>query len=528
MNKTRLTISFLVLTLSLFLFHLPNLSQEEVGVCPIKRISLYDLQVTVPAPGAAAALSTNDWLKLFLVSRGVRDRLLREDPEEQSLEFSDFQLAGHLDADDAKDYPEGPPTNLAPPGAIYDTDYIVTGTVYQTNPIEVKVSLQAAVTREFVGDVVALVDVQGPYDSGMQAAAELSPVVQKILGFQNKKRNESPKYAVYPNMSIKPFKQTIKTQESVKVTIQMNDCDGKTYRGRSIKLSSTLGQFMPQVVTTDENGKTEATFTAGKTPGWAQLTSDYEWKYPSGHGPYQLSQGATIAVEQRPVDIWIVTATVIQNVRRRAKKRYKLAEVTISADHPLIKAGTHKIRKQNMMHSTFNGRATLHLVIRADTSDGDFIYSGEKPLTIMVSGNVSQRDKEEKIEYISKYIAEFSSKRQDNYNGVCQDGSFEFHYTPDYQHVSVYAGSKGLLQTKIERFQDERWQSDPYTLKHSIGINASWSSGDPGGSITRTKSGYSFFYQNTETEKRESSDFGTIITITKTTLTGSIKPFSKR
>ena len=519
----------LVFALSLFLVPSPIPYQEESGKCPIKRVSLYDLEVTVPAPGQpGAALSSNDWSQLFLVSKGVQEGLLGEDPEEQSLEFSDFQLAGHLNAEDAQDYPGGPPTNLAPPGAIYDTDYIVTGSVYQTNPIEVNVSLQAAVTREVVGDVIALVDVQGPYDSGSQAAAELSPVIQEILGFQNKKRNENPEYAVYPNINFSPLKQSIKTQESTKVTLQMNDCDGKTYRGRSIRLSSTLGQFEPQVVTTDENGKAEATFTAGKTPGWAQLTSDYDWKYPCGHGPYQLSQGATIAVEQRPVDVWVVTATVNQSITRRAQKRYKLAEVTIPADHPLIKAGTHKIRKQNMLHSTLNGRATLHLVIQVDTSDGDFIYSGEEPLTEMISGNVSKRDKEEKIEYINKYIAEFSSKRQDNYTGVCKEGSFEFHYTPDYQYVSVYAGSQGQVQTKIERFEDERWRSNPYTLEHSIGINAGWSSGDSGGSITRTKSGYSFFYRNRETEKKETSDFGTITTVTTTTLTGTIRPFSKR
>jgi hypothetical protein len=141
---------------------------------------------------------------------------------------------------------------------------------------------------------------------------------------------------------------------------------------------------------------------------------------------------------------------------------------------------------------------------------------------------VTKRDKEEKIEYINKYISEFSTKRQDNYTGVYEEGSFEFHYTSDYQYVSVYAGSKGQVQTKIERFEDERWQSDPYTLEHSLGINAGWSSGDPGGSITRTKSGYSFTYRNTETARRETSDFGTITTVTKTNLNGTIRPFSRR
>lgn len=528
MSNTLIKTLFLLLTLGFFLVRSTNTSEGESETCPLRRVSIYDLEVTVPTPSTGSTLSTRDWQGLFLVSKGVREGLLGGDPEEQFLDFTDFQLAGHLNAEDSKDYPQGPPSNLAPPGAIYDTDYIVTGSVYQINPIEVKVSLQAAVTKEFVGDVTALVDVQAPYDSGKQAATRLSPIVEKILGFQNKKRGEDPIYAVYPNMDVVPFKHSIRTQESTKVTIKVNDCDGKTYRGRSIRLSSTLGQFEPQIVTTDENGKAESTYTAGKKPGWAQLTTDYEWKYPCGHGPYQLSQGTTIAVEQRPVDVWVVTATVTQNVTRRAKKMYKLAEVTIPPDHPLIKSGTHRIRKQNLLHSTLNGRARLQMVIRVDTSDGDFVYSGEEPLTLMVSGNVNKRDKEEKIEYINKYIAEYSSKRQDNYTGVCEEGTFEFHYTPDYQYVSVYASSQGQLYTKIERFEDERWRSNPYTIPHSLGINAGWSTGDAGGSITRTKSGYSFTYSNTETERKEISDFGTITTITSTILSGTIRPFSKR
>lgn len=528
MNKTLIKILFLVLTLTFFFVRSTGLTEGASEKCPLRGVSLYDLEVKVPPPGPGVTLSTEDWWGLFLVSKGVREGLLGEDPDKKRVDFSDFQLAGHLDIEDANDYPQGPPSNLAPPGAIYDTDYIVTGSVYQTNPIEVNVSLQAAVTREYVGDVTALVDVQAPYDSGKQAASGLSPVVEKILGFQNSKRSENPKYAIYPNMNVIPFKHRIRTQESTKVNIKLNDCDGRTYRSRSIRLSSTLGQFEPQVVTTDENGEAESTFTAGKAPGWAKLTSDYEWKHPCGHGPFQLSEGTVVAIEQRPVNVWAITATVTQNVTRRAKKMHELGEVTIPADHPLIKSGTHRIRKQNMLRSTLAGRATLQMIIQVDTSSGDFVYSGEEPLTLMVSGNVNKKDKEEEIEYINKYVSEFSTKRQDNYTGIFDEGSFEFQYTPDYQYISVSASSKGQVQTKHERFEDGRWRSDPYTLSHTLGIGAGWSTGDEGGSIIRTKSGYSFTYRNTETERKETSDFGTITTITTITLHGTIKPFSKR
>jgi len=526
MNKTLIKTHLLILALILFFAQSIDTSEGGSEECPLRRVSVYDLEVKVPPAGPRSTLSTEEWWGLFLVSKGVREGLFARDSDKKPVDFSDLQLAGHLNVEDAKDYPQGPPSNLAPPGAIYDADYIVTGSVYQTNPIQVNVSLQAAVTKENAGNVIAFVDVQHPHDSGKQAAESLSPVLEKILDFQSKKRNENPIYAVYPNMSIVPLKQRIKTQESTKVTIRLNDCDGRIYRGRSIELSSTLGQFEPQAVTTDENGEAEATFTAGKTPGWAQLTTDYKWKYPCGHGPFQLCEGTAVAIEQRPVDAWTVTATVTQNVRRRAKKMHKLGEVTIPPDHPLIKSGTHKIRKQNMLRSTLSSRATLQMVIKVDTSSGDFVYSGEEPLVLMVSGNVSKRDKEEKIEFINKNIAEFSTKRHDTYTGVFDAGSFEFQYTSDYQYVSVSASSKGQVQTKHERFEDGRWRSDPYSLSHTLGIGAGWSTGDEGGSITRTKSGYSFTYRHTETERKETSDFGTITTITTITLNGVIKPFS--
>ena len=521
-----LTIGLIIVLIFLFVRSMGTF-QGASEQCPLIRVSVYDLEVKVPLPARGGTLSTQEWWGLYLVSKGVREGLLAKDSDEDTIDFADLQLAGHMTIEDPKDYPDGPPSNLAPPGPILDSDYIITGSVFQTNPIQVNVSLQAAVTKENVGNVIVSVDLKDPYSSGIQAAESIYPVMGKIRAFQNKKRHEIPQHAVDPVINVLPQKRSIETQESTKVSIKVEDCDGKLYRGRSINLSSTLGQFEPQVVTTDENGEAEATFTAGKTPGYAEVKAEYEWKRPCGHGSFQASEGTVVAIEQRPVDVWTVTATVTENVTRRAKKMHKLGEVTIPTDHPLIKSGTHKIRRQNMLRSTQRTRATLQMVIKVDTSNGDFVYSGEEPLALMVSGNASKRDKEERIEYINKYISEFSTKRQDNYNGVFDEGSFEFHYTPDYQYVSVFAGSRGQVQTKHERFEDGRWRSDPYSLEHTLGIGAGWSTGDEGGSITRTKSGYSFTYRHTETERKETSDFGTITTITTITMNGVIKAFSK-
>jgi len=505
-----------------------NTSQGASEQCPLIRVSVFDLEVKVPPPTQGGTLSTEEWWGLYLVSKGVREGLLAREPDKDSVDFADLQLAGHLTIEDPKDYPDGPPSNPAPPGPILETDYIITGSVFQTNPIQVNVSLQTAITKEQVGDVTSFVDLQNPYGSGVQAAQSLSPVLDKIRNFQNEKRSESPYYALDPAPLLYPNINGIRTLESTKVKISVEDCDGKRYRGRSINLSSTLGQIEPQVVRTDENGEAEAAFTAGNTPGYAEVKAEYEWKRPCGHGPFKNCEGTVIAIEQRPVDVWTVTATVTENITRRAKKMYKLGEVTIPADHPLIKSGTHKIWKQNMLRSAQQTRATIQMVIKVDTSDGDFVYSGEEPLALMVSGNASKRDKEERIEYINKHVSEFSTKRQDNYNGVFDEGSFEFQHTPDYQYVSVFAGSKGQVRTKIERFEDGRWQGEPYTLEHTLGIGAGWATGDEGGSITRTKSGYSFSYRHTETEKKETSDFGTITTVTTITLNGTITPLPKR
>lgn len=533
MNKSPKRTSFTIITLLLGLFFFSvrtiNTSGGAGEQCPIIRVSVYDLEVKVPPPGPGSTLSTEEWWGLFLVSKGVREGLFGKDPDKEFVDFDDQQLAGHLSFEDMKDYPEGPPTNLAPPGPIYDTDYIVTGSVYQTNPIEIKVSLRAAVTTDSVAEMVLVMpDVGAPYSSGVQAGESLAPVQEKIKAFQNEKRNYNPYYALDPIPLPYPNIDGITILESTKVKINLKDCDGKLYRGRSINLSSTLGQVEPQVVKTDENGEAEATFTAGETPGYAQIKAEYEWKRPCGHGPFKSSRETVIAIKQPPADVWTVTATVTENVTRRAKKTEKLAEVTIPHDHPLIKSGTHKIRKQNMLRSTQRSKAHIQMIIKVDTSDGDFIYSGEEPIVLMVSGNASKRDKEEKIEYISKYVSEFSTKRQDNYNGVFDEGSFEFQYTPDYQYVSVFAGSKGQVQTKHERFEDGRWRGDPYTLDQTLGIGAGWTTGDEGGSITKTKSGYSFTYRHTETERKETSDFGTIVTITTITMNGTIRPFSKR
>ncbi|MBN1224068.1 MAG: Ig-like domain-containing protein [Candidatus Aminicenantes bacterium] len=528
MQKIFVTVTVIGAVSFFLLTELIYVSGREGQNCPLKRIGIYDLEMNVPPPSSESKISPADWQGLFSISRGVRERLREEDPEQAFFEFYDNLYSGHLYSEDDKSFSQGYPQNLPPAGPVYDSDYIVSGSVFQTNPINASVDLRTAVTKESVGTVLVFVDVEDPYGSGRKAVEGLIPLGEKIYDFQRRKRAENSVYAVYPNMDMYPQRSRIKTEELIKLKIQLRDCDDVLLENRRVELSSTLGQIEPQEVTTDENGEAEVKFRGGRTPGWAQVTSEYEWKAPCGHGPYKCSGVTAIAIEEQPDDVWIIKANLTQRIHRRAKKTQKIGETAIPPDHPLLKPGTYEITKYNSLKRSLTGNATIQMVIHVDASDGDFVYSGEEPLVVSFSGNVSQNDKEEKMEFINRIVSEFSTKRTDTYSGSFHEGSFEFHHTPEYQYVSAHASSEGNLRTEIKRFEDGQWRGVPYNASHTLGIGASWSSGEEGGSITRSKSGYSFTITKTETETKKDPDLGTITTVITTTLNGSITPFSKQ
>jgi hypothetical protein len=499
----------------------------ECEKCPRRDVALFDLDVRVPQPGPGDSLSIADWLRLFLVAGGVHDKLVNEDPSKSCISFYDGQLASKLNLEE-QDYSLGLPSNLPPPGPVEDTDYLVSGFVTGSGAgYVVHVRLEAGVTRELVAAGSAPVDLENINASGKQAAEALTPLMEKIREFQRKKRDEDNIYAIYPKMEVTPKKKKIKTEESTEVTIKLNDCDDFALKDRKVKLSATLGRFEPQEVTIDENGEAEATFIAGNKAGWAKLTADWDWKYPCGHGPFLCSEGAAVSID-RPADVWVIKATLSQLVNSMAEKTESIAQVTVEADHPLLKPGTYRITKKNSLRDSMSGSATIHMIVRVDASESEFVYSGETPIILMVYGNVSKSDKEERVEYINRQVSEFSQKRTDTFNGSFNLGSFEFHYTPEYQYVSASATSEGQLQTKIMKYEDEQWKTEPYSTKRDIGIYGGCSSDEGGCSITRSKSGYSFSYSKTETERKENQDFGTITTVTTITLNGTISPLKNQ
>jgi len=266
-----------ILVLAVFLLimfaSLVAFSAWECEKCPRRDVALFDLDVRVPQPGPEDSLSIADWLRLFLVTGGVHDKLFNEDPSKSCISFYDGQLG--------------------------DTDYLVTGTVTESVAgYVVHVTLEAGVTRELVAAGSASVDLKNISASGKQAAEGLTPLMENIREFQKKKRDENKIYAIYPKMEVIPKKKRIETEESTKVTIKLNDCDDFALKDRKVKLSSTLGRFEPQEVIIDERGEAEATFIAGNKAGCAKLTADWEWKYPCGHGPFLCSEGAIVSIDR--------------------------------------------------------------------------------------------------------------------------------------------------------------------------------------------------------------------------------------
>jgi hypothetical protein len=166
--------------------------------------------------------------------------------------------------------------------------------------------------------------------------------------------------------------------------------------------------------------------------------------------------------------------------------------------------------------------------VDVDTSDGNFILDEPQPIAFITSGTVTRRETEEKMGFISAKVSEFSSKETRSFIGQVQDVFFKFHHTPEYQYFSVFASSFGQNKTVFKKYIDGSWKSKTSVEQQSQSISASWSNGDEGGSITKSGSGYSFTLTKTKTRVKENREFGKIISTTKTTVNGSIRPLSKR
>jgi hypothetical protein len=257
----------------------------ECEKCPRRAVVVYGVDVP-PAEDIGQSITPGEWMSMFMVTGSILSKLFNEDPSRECVNFLDAQMAELVEAEDSL-YTYGMPHSFQPPdGSIESSDYLVTSSISGSGrSFVLMASLEAAGTREVVASGSIPYDLSPGSDNGGQIAQHLIPLMGIIRQFERRKRDENNNMAIYPNntLKIKPHKDSIGVNKSMKVTIQLTDCDGVRPNNRSVKLSAQGGRFTKEMVVTGLNGQYEATFVAGNNPGSAKLFAEYAYTYPYGH-----------------------------------------------------------------------------------------------------------------------------------------------------------------------------------------------------------------------------------------------------
>jgi hypothetical protein len=290
--------------------------------CSRPRILVYGTDVRVPRPDGAEAVQS--WWKLFAV-HGFATSGLAEDPTRDCLRLYTAAVSGgrlRVGAEHSDPVPAGPVTTA---------DYLMYGIGEDGGDKWVyTLVIEAAEAREEVVRVSRrFTKVVGETDhgeAGRGAVASIIPLFNTIREWETGKRNTRSDVAMrdiidgVEQIRLRPEKTRLETGESTVVEVEMIDCDGEPLAGRtvtfgdamiggSIAPGTTGGRVVPLDVTLNADGRAKVTFTAGSTPGLANLISYHVHEKPCGrHGAF--SAQVPITVRRAPPDLWIVEGVI--------------------------------------------------------------------------------------------------------------------------------------------------------------------------------------------------------------------------
>jgi hypothetical protein len=239
-----------------------------------------------------------EWLQLFWLNKHAHGALFQTNkacirftqPSDASMSNESFTTKDGIEVpplnEESQQIKVGETyTNLPPSGDVSRfANYLITGYVAKSDDGYVMhMEVQTACSRK----TVASTDVpfqlssilQNSIAIGQQAAAQLSPLIDKIQAFELKERTENKKAALDGGIEdaiiIKPKKRALVAAEQTEIEITMKDCDDEplanreivftkaTLNGMPISAGTTGGTVTPSTVTTDAAGKAKANFKMG-------------------------------------------------------------------------------------------------------------------------------------------------------------------------------------------------------------------------------------------------------------------------
>lgn len=287
--------------------------------CQQPRVVAFDCKIVPPRPEGDDAIASQEiiaWRALFWAAAGIKNVLFNNDPTKECFTHVDgsFFTMGDTASQGITFGEEW--ANLPSEEGATGGDYLVTGTVDGVDgAYTVTAELQVSKTREVVTSAtISFEKADGALDAGKSAAQSLGPIVEKIRGFEKKKRATGDPYALQPTIDVYPKKTSINKNESVEVEVWVYDCDGNIssspLANRPVQLTVTGGTLSASEVTTGSDGKAVVTFTAGGKPMEVLVQAAYPFRLASEYTSVSDGGTASITVTPIPSTLWKVSGTV--------------------------------------------------------------------------------------------------------------------------------------------------------------------------------------------------------------------------
>ncbi|HEY9165993.1 MAG TPA: T9SS type A sorting domain-containing protein [Candidatus Kryptonia bacterium] len=300
-------------------------ARAQCDNCPPPQVVIYGMQLNVPIPSpddsttgsyttTASQQAFLNWVALgdvFVPLSGIANN----DPEANCVRWSQGSLANQLATlPDSlvrihlQNYWTG---DVPDTGALGGVDYLIRATMDSSGgAYHFHVYLEDGYTRERIATGSAdFSGASGAVGAANTAIASIEPVFDKIREYQTNLRNMTSNMALSAQITIAPSQADMHILQSIPVTFEVTDCDGTPLNGFTLNIGGSEGSFDQSSVVTDQSGQATANFTAGSSPGVANLTAVcYPYTTPM-HKQRGSHGDAVVTIDNPGLLIWQYTIT---------------------------------------------------------------------------------------------------------------------------------------------------------------------------------------------------------------------------
>lgn len=477
---------------------------QECDECSRPRIALYDFSMMVTRPAPDSQLAIERYLDLFYTGTIAKSRVRSAEPSQDCLSWWDGALINAEMLQEGRLLFGTEYTNLPPAGPLNGGDYILWGITSESgSSIQSTLLLEAAESRELVKSVIVTYPntFEGVTAAGESLADQFGSILSVIKEFERHKRDTDKQVAIRdywntnsePEIKITPSKMRVTVDEAIDISIEMIDCDGVPLGGRTIYFTdttvndmnfsgTTLGKIEPPVVVTDEAGRAEVKFMAGKNTGLAQINAFFPHFKPNGRTGGFIGSSAVL-IGEPPDDRWLLQLTINDEYERKS-------------DTSWTQGNQHGVYN---VYERYNGAASLTGFVENGGLDTSFyaVYYDEYGYPVedcSVSGFAA-------MEYYKKYVLEWEDplpeidiERSSHRGSASKEyAGFEFHYPTEpgdiVLSVIISGVAKGITNwTHSVYFPEREVKNESGNSSQIFSLSATFLHGEC--SVTRTDSAY--------------------------------------